>query len=499
MVSSRLNALDQALDIAGSLTQSSSYTLADEPNGLGAVLSGQTGSAANITTVGGGLATVTGLTGMSASSVGRFLTISGAASSGNNGTFLIAAFISSSSVQVANASAVASDANNGSISWSERNPYSLEDDLNFVRTDRAAIKGVAFSAAIPTYQRPTAVGTLVPANLSNIAGKTTDAKAIVINRQFASVSVAVSDGYITLTDAGNLKHADATDRTGVPIQDGADAGNYEATYVEIIDPTTEAALEVLGGANDGYRVFGRTRAGTTGTSPNSVEVEFRAVPKGSPLSSSVSYTWEAGQPTTVNMFYGFRERLDNLTETALRTVLTNGIIGDADMAQDVTDIRTTIGISDNVTDLAGLLTNTSNFYAFVNLPDVTPSVVEALNTLNEQIGDRDYSGPYLSDGETVTASLQALSNAISGSSAVRTIERLNSDINAGTAHTIPGSQSYTQDGGNNGQNMWVFVRGVLKDPGPVTAFNDYEETSTTSITFYTKVKSGDHINYVIYA
>jgi len=498
MVSTRLNALDQALDIAGSLTQSATATLANEPLGLGAALSGQTGATASITTFSGGLVTFTGLTGMTAASRGNFLTVTGAASAGNNGTFLIAEFVSATSVRVANASGVASDANSGAISWTERQPYALEDDLNFVRTDRAAIKGVAFSAAIPTYQRPTAVGTNVPANLSNIASKTLDAHAWVINRKFPAATVASTDTFDTITSGGNLKHADATNRTGVPIQDGADAGAHEATYVEIINPATEAALQIVGGANDGYRIFGRTRAGAS-TSPNSVEIEFRAVPPGSPLSASIAYTWEAYQPTTVDYYYGFRERADQLTETSFRTVLSNGIVGDADMQQDINDIRTTVGIGDNVTSLAGLLTNTGNFFPFVNLPDGTPSVVEAFNTLNAQIGNRDYTGAILVDGQTITASLQALSNAIAGATVVRTVERLVADINAGTPHTIPGAQTYTVDGSFNGQNMWVFVRGTLQDPGPVVDYNNYEETSTTSVTFYAKVKAFDHINYMIYA
>jgi hypothetical protein len=497
MTSTRLNALDQALDIAGSLTQSATATLANEPLGLGAALSGQTGATASITTFSGGLVTLTGLTGMTTQSVGQFLTISGAASAGNNGTFLIAAYVSATSVSVANASGVASDANSGSISWTERQPYSLEDDLNFVRTDRAAIKGVAFSAAIPTYQRPTAIGTNVPANLSNIASKTLDAHAWVVNRKFENAAVADTNTFITITSVGNLKHADATNRTGVPIQDGADAGAHEATYVEIINPATESALQVIGGANDGYRVFGRTRAGGS-TSPDSVEIEFRAVPPGSPLSASVAYTWQAYQPTTVDLFYGFRERADQLNETAFRTVLTNGIVGDADMQQDINDVRTTIGIGDGVTSLAGLLTNTTNFFAFSNLPDGTPSVVEAFNTLNEQIGNRDYTGSILTDGYTITQSLQQLANSISASTVVRTIERRVTDLNAGTANTIPGAQTYILDGSNNGQNMWVFVRGLLQNPGSVVNNDDYQETSTTSITFFKKVKSGDHINYMIY-
>jgi len=495
-MTSRENALDQALDIAGSLTKSSSMTLADEPNSLGAPLSGQSGSDGYIGAVVAGVATITGLTGMTTSSIGNFLTISGATQGGNNGTFLVITYNSATSVDISNSSAVAND---GYVDWIERYPYSLEDDINFERTDRAAIKGVAYSAAIPTYERPTAVGTSVPANLSNIADKTLDAHAWVVNRRFADVSVSSGDGYSTITSAGNLKHADATDRTGVPISDGADAGAYEALYVEIIDPTTEAAIEVQGGAYDGYRIFGFTRAGTTSTSPNSVEVEFRAVPNGSSLSSSVAYTWDSDDPSTVDFYYGYRERADNLTETAFRTTLSNGIVGDADMQQDISDIRTTIGTSDGDTSLAGLLTNTGNYYPFSDLPDATPSVVEAFNTLNEQIGDRDYTGSILTDGYTITQSLQELADALGTASMTRVIERIAVNIEAGVAHTLPGANTYTLDGTNNGQYLVLYTRGILRDPGPLVDGNDYDETSTTQVTFYYKVKAGDHINYMIYA
>jgi hypothetical protein len=436
---------------------------------------------------------------MTAQSIGRTLNISGAATVGNNGSFQITQYISATSVKVYNPSGAAPDANNGAITWQEREYYSLQSDLNYARTDRRLIKGTAnYHSAVPTYQRPTAVGTNVPANLTNIAGKTTDAKALVVNRKFAAAVVAATDTFDTITDTGNLKHADATDRTGVPIQDGADAGAHLATYVEIINPATEAALEVLAGVDAGKRIFGRTRAGAS-TSPNSVEIEFRAVAKGADLSTSVAYTWEAGQPTTVDYYYGFRERLDNLTETALRTVLTNGIVSDADLTQDVIDIRTTLGIADGATSFNGLLTNTGNFYVFSNLPDATPSAVEIFNTLNAQIGNRDYTGTILTDGQTITASLQALANAISGASFVRTIERLTVNNNAGVPRTLPGGQTYTLDGTNNGQNMALYWRGLLRDPGPAVDGNDYEETSTTSFTPYQQIKVGDHINYFIYA
>lgn len=95
-------------------------TLASAVASAATAVVGQTGAAASITTVSGGKATVTGLTGMTAGSVGRQLTISGAASGGNNGTFYIAEYVSATSVKVTNGSAVASDASNGSITWTEK-------------------------------------------------------------------------------------------------------------------------------------------------------------------------------------------------------------------------------------------------------------------------------------------------------------------------------------------------------------------------------------------
>lgn len=500
MAFTRKNALDQALDIAGSLTQSQSYTLSDEPAGWGSIVSGQSGSAASVSSAGGGNATVDGLTGMTADSVGRFLTLSGAASSGNNGTFLIVQYNSATSVSIANPSAVAGDANNTSIVWSERESYRLEDDINYIRTDRKAIKGTTnWYDAVPTYDRPTAVGTFVPANLSNIAGKTTDAVAYNVNKAFYGQTVSLGDGYTIVTSAGNLKHADAVDETGVPCFDLAPFTNdWTSCYVHIVDGYSNGSeLTVLSGPNAGERIFGITKS-SGATSPNSVKVEFYSAPYNVNYAvTSNPYTWEAGQVTTVNFLYGYNERLDQLDQNAFRTVPALGILTDAALTNDVNNILTTIGTVTGDTSLSGQLTNTIANYPFYNLPDATPSVVEALNTLNSQIGDRTYTGAYLTSGQTIAASLQALSNAIVGTSVVRYIERLGSDVNANSAHTLPGGATYTQDGTNNGRYLWVFTRGVLRHPGSVSSGNDYAETSTTSVTFYAKQRAGDIIDYFI--
>lgn len=485
------NLIDQALDVKGSLDQVDDLVLSDEPLELGARIAGQSGAAASVSAPVSDIQTVTGLTGMTTSSVGKFLTLEG--TGGNDGTFLITAYNSATSVDILNPSG----ALESTIAWQERDPYNLETDLNYARTDRSAIKGVDYFDPIPTYFRCTDQTTPVDANLANIAGKTLDAKSFVLTRKYENATVASSDTFITLTDVGNLKHSDGVDVTGVPINDGYDAGDDEATYVELISDGYQKGLLVLSGPNAGDRIFGRARAGSS-TSPDEVEVEFRSVGIDQPLSSSVAYTWEAGQPTTIDVYYPYRDCLDSMDENAFRTTLVNGLIADSGLQSDINNLLQVIGVVPDDTDLGPYLTNTGMYYPFYNLPDATPTVVEALNTLNEQIGNRDYTGSILTDGYTITQSLQELADAIEGSTAVtRVIERLSSTIPAGTEHTLPGGLSYTLDGTNNGQGLWVYWRKQLRDPGTVAAGDDYEETSTTSFTPYTRILARDHINYFI--
>src|SRR5208283_2175848 len=100
----------------------------------------------------------------------------------------IVAYNSSSSVNVSNPNGVAADANNGSIVWTQREPYRLEDDLNYERTDRTLIKGVPYYQTLAPYVRPTATNVNVPMNLTNITAKTTDAVAYNVNRAFYGVA-----------------------------------------------------------------------------------------------------------------------------------------------------------------------------------------------------------------------------------------------------------------------------------------------------------------------
>jgi len=313
--------LDQSVGVGGSCTQLDALDISEEPLSLGKVVAGQSGASASISAVVGSVVTMTGLTGLTGDSVGRCITVSDSATLGNSGTFNISAVFGGTTINYENALAVAPDGNNGAISWIEREPYSLEDDINYTRTDRKLIKGTAnWYDPIPTYVRPTDTLTDVDANLTNIAGNTLDARAFIDSHFQESVSVSAGNEFITLIDVGNLKHADSVDTTGVPIIDGYDAGNFRQAFVVITDGYG-AGLQVLNGTNTGDMVVGMTREGSS-TSPDSVEVVFYSVERGDlDLSSLSLYTWESAQPSIINVCFGFRDLLSDIEETALRSSL----------------------------------------------------------------------------------------------------------------------------------------------------------------------------------
>jgi len=317
----RKNVADQDIDIAGSDIHDPSLDQPSEALKLGPAISGQSGATASITVA--GTVTVSGLSGFSDDSIARFITITGANTAANNGSFRILNIVGPGTIEIENTAAV-TDANNGAISWTERDPYSLETDLNYVRTDREAIKGVNYYDPVPTYQRPDNLGTDVDVNLANIAGNTTDAIAIVENTKLENILISDGDGYVLV--AGAFPYADAVDITGVPISDGFDAGNDEATFVAILGDGYQQ-LTVLSGPNEGDRIFGRTRAGTSGVDGVSVEIEFLSVPFGESITGASSYTWEVGQTNSVNMYYGLRTLLVNSDENRLRTEFVDGLFG----------------------------------------------------------------------------------------------------------------------------------------------------------------------------
>lgn len=496
----RYNALDQELDIKGSERQEDTRTLLDELNQLGHVVGAGNSAASLIAGAPAGqMRASSSLAIFSSASLTDWLSVSGAASGSNNGTFLIVNLVSPNVVDVINASAIVPDPNNGTITVQERQPYALEDDLNFARTRDKAIKGTAnWYDGIPTYVRADATTTQVTASLQNIAGKTTDAKALAVNRQIFGAIIVSGSAQITYTSAGNLKHATGSDSTGIPTFDaGPYVGDYNSCFVAVLDVNSDNELQVLSGTHVGEVIYGMTFSGSS-TSPNSVEIHWFSRPHGGdPSTTSTAYSWEAGQPLTASLTYGFYQRIDQMDGAALRKIEVLGIQTDAQLKTHIDNINTAVGTTTGAVSLAGLLTNTGANFEF-NILSATPSVVSALNALNSGTGDRTYTGPYLTSDVTIAESLQQLSNAIvanSGSSGVhRFITRLTGAIPAGTP--VPTPQGYVLDGTFNGKTLVVFTRGLLRDPGVPANGDDYTESSTGSVVFYAAQKKNDHINWL---
>jgi hypothetical protein len=219
----------------------------------------------------------------------------------------------------------------------------------------------------------------------------------------------------------------------------------------------------------------------------------------SEVAAAVTWTeYLETQKTFVDLTYGYNERLDSLDQNAFRFPLVSGLVADSDLRLSINDILSTAGWIDGTTNLSTYLTNTGNYYVFSTLGGgAADTVVAALNALNQQIGNRTYTGAYLTSGQSITASLQALSSAISAGSITSYVERLAAAAPANTAHTLPGGATYVVDGTFNSRGLIVFWNGVLRDPGVVANGDDYSETSTTSITPYSKIKLGQHIRYLI--
>lgn len=109
-----------------------------------------TGAVASITSVTAGIATLTGGTGFTTGSVNRLIAITGAATGANNGTFPITRFISATSVEYHNPNAVAPDANNGAITWVEKNAKICYVTTAPTFTNGTGITVSAISAGIAT-------------------------------------------------------------------------------------------------------------------------------------------------------------------------------------------------------------------------------------------------------------------------------------------------------------------------------------------------------------
>lgn len=319
MVTTRQNDLDPFLDIKGVSNLDQNKNLLDEYNSLGSLII--SGNNASVVANTSGIITINGIN-VNNSCVGNILILSGANNSGNNGSFLIVNFNNSNSINIVNMNGVINDLNNGNIYWEERKPYTIQDNINFSITDRKLIKGTSnWYDALPTYQRPTAIGSNVATNLTNVSGKTTDAMGFIFPKKFNS-NVSNGNTFITINDIGLLQHSDSINKTGIPLFDVAPyINNYNSCYVLILNSGNNTQIKT----SDGYTIFGLTRKGSS-IDGNSVEIVFKKTNTLN-LNDSLPYTWENDKPTNINLFYGYYSRLDQSNENSFQELISLASIG----------------------------------------------------------------------------------------------------------------------------------------------------------------------------
>jgi len=394
---------------------------------------------------------------------------------------------------------------------------SLEDDTNVFRTLLKQVKGGTYWYDDPgMYFDPTNTTSgssdTKQMSLDNIKGNTLDSKTII---------VAVSDdnsgsGYtVSGTTTGVLitpvsaAYADPIDRQGLPIfASTANNGSYwdeggsdNVCRIDVVNSATDGEIED-GSGNIIYAKF-HDGADFSGTGEGTdAYVKFYANGSVIDLSTAV------GSPTNVTFVYPYRRRMSDMAEYEwLRTDFISSWEGDLELIEDISNLWSYTGATDN-DGSPQPWSNTSASYLLNSDPSDLQSAVDLINT---GVGDRLYTEDnYLTDGETITASLDALDEAlqdvadsVTAGVGEKYVESLSGLVTKNTLHDLPGNLSYTPDStaGREGQNMDVYVDGQLlaADTGAAgaNADRDYGETTVSGITFRFDLQIGRNITYVV--
>jgi len=389
---------------------------------------------------------------------------------------------------------------------------SLEEDANVLRTLLKQVKGDTYWYSSPkTYFDPTSTTSgsaeNKTLNLVNIQNHTLDAKTIIVavsnDNSGNGWSVSANDSGELLTGI-TTRYATNNNRIGLPIyapgaytgSDGSgiydENGADNVCRVDIINMDTDSEIV----DSNGYIIYGKLYNGAdySGTGNGTdVYVKYWANGAVATMASGVS---------SVVFIYPQRKRLTDMAEYEwLRTDFISSWEGDVELIEDISNLWSYTGASNDITDPTW--DNTTASYILQSDPD---DLTTAINLLNTEIGDRIYTGNYIDTGDTITESLEDLDvalAAISSASVNKYVEEVSALISRNTEHPLPANQTYTPDStsGREGSNMDVYVDGQLltADTGTngANADRDYAESTTSGIAFRFDVQVGRNITYMI--
>ena len=394
---------------------------------------------------------------------------------------------------------------------------SLEDDLNNLRTLVKDVKGSTnWYDTTGTYFDPTDTDvsniTNKDLNLDNISGNTLDSATIIlaVTDNNAGVGYTVSGtstgALIDLTTA----YATDADRRGLPIFNSvANFGSYHdeggddtVCRIDVVNNDTDASIY----NNSGDLIYARFHDGAdfsgTGTGTD-VYARFYSNNVLCDLS-----TVSGVDATNISFVYPHRKVMSDMEEYEwLRTDFISSWEGDIELIEDISNLWSYTGAS-NDDDNPQPWNNTSASYIFSDAGASGPSSLKsALDYLNDGIGDRVYlEQNYITNGESIADSLDTLDQEIAdltAQSGDKYIEETSSIIHKNVPYTLPSSITYTPDStaGKEGSNLDIYVGGQLLAASTgingANSDRDYNETSTTTVTFMFNIQAGRNITYVV--
>ena len=355
---------------------------------------------------------------------------------------------------------------------------SLQDDLNVVRTLMKSIKGSTdWYSDLGNYFDPTdttsGTAETKALNLTNIKNNTLDAKTVIVPVTDVG-PYAVSGSTEGFLQTNSAAYATPVVRTGLPIfASTANVGDYwdeggsdNVCRIDVINVDTDSEMQTAGGDTIYAKFHDSDDHSGAGTGTD-VYVKFYA----DDVECTLSGVDPA--PSNVSIIYPRRRQMSQMLEHEwLRTDFVNSWEGDVELIEDIANLWSFTGASDDDSE-AGPFTNESANWILASGPNDLES---AIDLLNDGVGNRTYTSTYIVSGEAVSTSLNKLGLGIEGNDTAISTNAGNISTNAGDIDTLESSMGTAE---TDISNLEAAVGSSTGATGLVYSSNNYVSNATS--------------------